>query len=513
VSRRRTIVFALAVAALGAGLAALGALLIDRSRPSAPLLHERDFHFERADHTPLEITPQRPLILPFAFADFDLSAEFELAEGAELDLVHRLVEPVMREDGLTPFHARFHVLRLSTREGAPVRTREQALFEDDVAVDRRGGVPVSPGLPATVTMNARGRQTEAVLAGRRLDPITTTDAHGQIAVLSRGGRAVMHRLEIFARPRPLTLLPIGHAAIGGALLGWIAALRSKTRRGFASWLGLAWLPLIAWVSTLVLWTRALPDCEPSTLALVSSALAGAPLALGSSSRRRLLGLTFGALAAAAMILFAIHLERPRLTDAVDPRLDRFFGRDSGSAPFDALARRMYARDAVHGVEAVGERVVFLGGSALFESHPDRAFWIAPIASARAAQSSPGRKFDAAVLPWTSTEGSVLQHIECFERFYAAAMAPRAVVLIVPPWESEGTPLDEFARGVAAFVARSEARACQVILGVDDGLAADFANAMAGIARARGTTLLRVRPVEDPAAAIETIAAELASRLR
>ncbi|MGE0143890.1 MAG: hypothetical protein AB7I19_09155 [Planctomycetota bacterium] len=512
-SRRRTIVFALAVAALGAGLAALGSLLIDSSRPPAALLHERDFHFERADHTPLEITPQRPLILPFAFADFDLSAEFELAEGAELDLVHRLVEPVMREDGLTPFHARFHVLRLSTLEGAPVRTREQALFEDDVATDRRGGVPVSPGLPATVTMRARGRQTEAVLAGRRLESIETTDAHGQIAVLARGGRAVMHRLEIFSRPRPLALLPIGHAAIGGALLGWIAALWSRTRRGVAGWIGLAWLPLLAWGSTLVLWNRILPDCEPSTLALVLAALAGVPLALGSWSRRPVLGMTVGALGAAAMILYAIHLEQPRLTDAVDPRLDRYFGRDSGSAPFDALARRMYARDAVHGVEAVGERLVFLGGSALFESHPDKAFWIAPIVGARAAQLLPGRKFDAAVLPWTSTEGSVLQQIECFERFYAAPMAPRAVLLIVPSWESEGTPLDGFARAIDAFVDRSEGRACSVILGVDDGLAADFAAAVDGVARARSAKLLRVRPVEDPAATIESIAAELASRLR
>ena len=542
----RTIVHSvLLVVTLATGLAALASLLVDAARHPAPQLHDRDFHFQRDDGTTLEITPARPVTLPFPFADFDLWFEIAAPEDGEVDVLFRAVEPVLREHGLEPFHARFSVLRLSTRQRGPAfRSRESALFGGPP-----GGVLIAAGLPATVTMRARGRRVEVNVAGQVLPPFEAADAHGQLAFVTRGGKAEIRALELRDVARPLTLLPIGWCALGGlALGGWLAfgfaRQASWGRIGFA----LAAVPGGAILAGHFVLGDLLPETEPGTLALVVAALSGAPFALLVARRFGIVRVLLGVLAWFAAMEGFVRLEAPHLRSLEDPRLWAWLGEDSGSAPVDVLERRMSARDAVHSIDALGERVVFLGGEGVFESDPDRAHWIAPIACARASRLLDGKKLDGAVL--STLASHTRQQIECFERWYADAFRPRAVVLVVPAWEGEPAipervraaysgetvgatgPLRllelwscstaallppsgaaELETMIEGFAARCRARGTVLLLVADRGLREDLRAATAAAAQRSDLPVLVLAPIEDPEAAIAAIGDGLADLLR
>lgn len=515
----------------------------------APELHEQDLIFHRADGSPIEVNEQTPLLLPHRFGDYDMWAEIEVPEGGEVDLVQRLAEPTLRAHGLEPFHARFTVARMSTvKKGEAVRTREQALFADDPAATARGGVLVGGGFPATVTVSARGRRLDINLGGTKLEPVETTDAHGEIAVLARGGTALIRKLQVTYVPRPLRLLPIGYAAIAGGIAGLLAVMIGAMRRRRAFRATFV-LPLCAWCAGRWVFHHELPEAEPETLALVLGACSGLPLflALAVPARVRFVPVCIALLCGAAALEVAARIEKSRLRHFEDPRLTAYFGEDSGSAPFDALARRIYSRDAVHGVTAAGERVVFLGGENLFEAN-DRDHWIPPLACARASQGLAGRKFDGATLPTFASH--TRQQIACFERFYRPVFGTRAVVLVVPPWEGQpdvpasavaaldgiapaapsslvlfdllrrsseprvvATGAEALARETWGFVDRCRDAGIVVLPGIDRGLDATMTAAMVAEAKRRAAPLLRLSPIDEPDAAIAEIGDGLADLMR
>ncbi|MBI5850919.1 MAG: hypothetical protein HZB39_07810 [Planctomycetes bacterium] len=483
-----------------------------------------------------------------AFGDFDLWCEIEVQDGAELEIAVRLVEPVLREGGIEPCHARFSVLRLSTAADGPAfRTREQALFQDDPRSSARGGVRIAGGLPATVTLGARGRSVEANVAGQKLGPFATTDAHGQLAFVARGGMAALRSLEIRPVPRPLRLLPIGWGAILGAGLGALIAglaSRSRARAVFA----LSVVPLAAWGVSAVVTVHLLPECEPETVSLVLAAFAGAPRALALARRTRAIAVIVGIVAFAAVIETVARSEAVRLRPLEDPRLTAWFGDDSGIAPYDALARRMTARDAAHTTKPDGERVVFLGGGSLWESDPDYAKGIAPLACGRASRALAGKKLDGATMPTLASH--LRQQLACWERWYERAFAARAIVLAIPAWESEplvdldartallgraapasawsravelrtrtraervvGSSPEELGTALAAFVERCRARDTKLLLVVDPALAPPWRDAALEVSQRLTVPSLGLDPVADPMRAAEAIGDALADLLR
>lgn len=412
----------------------LAQLLAVTSVGPAPELFERDFHVVRPDGEPIEVTEARPLPVPYPFADFDLFADVEVPDGGAMDIVLRKVEPRRRAGGdMALFHGRFVALRLSAngREGPAFRTREQALFDDGFD----GGQEVAPGLPATVLIEGRGRLLRANVAGVWHGPFESTDAHGAISFVVRGGIGLVRSLRIDRVPRPVRLLPITWCAIGGALLGLLAGVRGRKEPLPATLGALLAVPAAAWLAGRLLMAHVLPETEPSTTAVVLAALSGGPLAVALAGRRRLLWAGLGLAAVLLAWEGAARAERLRLGALEDPRLDAYFGAQSGTAPFDALARRLQARTAVHTVEASGLRVMCLGGGPLFEGAPDPEEWVGPMLAAHVGRAV-GEPVDAAVVP--TLYSHVRQQLALFERFYAEPFAPRAVVLALPPWEGEAS---------------------------------------------------------------------------
>lgn len=548
VPSRTTVLWFCAVAVLGSVCGVLASVVVDRTPTPRPVLHEKEFRFERRDGTSLEIPPDRPLLLPYAFGDFDLWCEIEVQDGAELELAVRLVEPVLRDGGIEPCHARFCVLRLSTAADGPAfRTREEALFSDDPTAALRGGVRIAGGLPATVTLGARGRGFEVNVAGQKLGPFATTDAHGQLAFVARGGMVALRSLEIRPVPRPLRLLPIGWGAILGGVLGLLIAglaLRSRVR----AILALLVVPLLAWGVSAVVTVHLLPECEPETVSLVIAAFAGAPFALALAWHMRVIAIVVGLLGFAAALESVARCEALRLRPLEDSRLAAFLGDDSGIAPFDALARRMTARDAAHTTKPDGERVVFLGGGPLWESDPDYARGIAPLACGRASRALAGRKLDGATMPTLASH--VRQQIACWDRWYEPAFAARAIVLAIPAWEAEplvdararaallgepapssgwsraveiwtrahaprvvGSSPEELGTVLAAFVERCRAHNTKLLLVVDPALAAPWRDAALAVSQRIAVPALGLDPVADPMRASEAIGDALADLLR
>src|SRR5690606_613331 len=196
----------------------------------------------------------------------------------------------------------------------------------------------------------------------------------------------------------------------------------------------------AWLAGGLVLGHELPATEPEVSARVLAALSGVPLVvlLAFRSRSATAALVRIVLAAALVLgIFEViaRIEVRRLAPLEDPRLDAAFGALSGTAPFDALAKRLHARGAVHTVEAVGERIVFLGGGPLYEGDGDFAGLVAARATANASREL-GRALDATVAP--TLFGNAGQQLAMFERFYAERFAPRAIVFAIPPWEGEAS---------------------------------------------------------------------------
>jgi hypothetical protein len=403
-----------------------------------PVYADRNFHLVRPADDPLLVSERRPLTIPYVFGDFDLIADVEVPDGGSLDLCVRVVEPRRGEGGDMPlFHGRFTAVRLSADgrgDGPAFRSREDALFE----LAEVPGQVVAAGLPTTVVVEARGRELRANTGGVEHGPFLAMDSHGFLAFVVRGGTAVVRSLRVDVVPRPVRLLPWAWCGLIGAGLGIAAHLlaRGRTVRVAAS---LSLVPLGALGGSWALVVDLLPESEPAVSSLVALALVGAPaallLAVGKSARS---GLLLGLLGIATVPLTwsaVAERESHLLASLEDPRLDACLGALSATAPLDALARRLHGGTAVHMPEALGARILFLGGGQLFEGHPDRELWVAPFVAGRAARQL-RRAVDFAVAP--TLFGHTRQQVEMYLRFYRQRFDVAAIVLAIPPWEGEAS---------------------------------------------------------------------------
>src|SRR5688572_19341723 len=136
----------------------------------------KDFVLQRKPDKPVEITDASWFFVPWLFGDFDLRMDVDLGEGVDLDVLLRQVEPRLDGDYLLPFQGRFAVLRLSTREPGPGwHCRDEVLLGE-----RRGGVDLAAGHPATVWIEARGRVLTANVAGKQQGSFVADDEYGML---------------------------------------------------------------------------------------------------------------------------------------------------------------------------------------------------------------------------------------------------------------------------------------------------------------------------------------------
>ncbi len=426
----------LLLAALGGALAAA---LASAGAGQPPRLFDRDFVWQRDDGSDLRITEDRALPLPYLFGDYDLDATVELHESSELDLLFRKVEPRIQRisassgsaevtEEFVQFHGRFHLLRLSTKERGPAyRSRDEALFGDAA-----GGVLLRAGVPATIKLEARGRRVRAVVAGRGLPWIETPDDHGNMTWITRGGTAVVHHLKVT------------HVARGGAIPVWlvagaVAAIAALVLAlcGVPAWrVGASMvvvLPIGGWLAHELVFAHLLPWVSPDLLALMCGALSALPAAIGLAlpGRRGALVAVVGLLCAPLLIEAAASRERDRLSPLEDPRLDLYFGMDSGTGPADALARRVQSDSRVHTLSGPDTRVLFLGGEVIFEARPNLAEQVG-LRTAIAVQQRLSRDVEGVVAP--AVFGHSLQQLLWFQTFYLDYQ-PQAVVLGLTRFES------------------------------------------------------------------------------
>jgi len=427
--------FSLVAVACG-GLA--GHWLARPVRTPLPPVHDQAFRLAERERDPLRVTVARPLLLPYCFGDCDLLATVAVPAGGELDVALRRLD-------LAGGHGRFALLRLSaTDEGWPWRTREQALFGAE-----SGGARVAPGLPASIRLEVRGKTARANVAGRWLPPFATDDDRGSFAFVVRGGEAEVSHLQVLPLSRSELPYP---AWIAGALCGLALSLASRARgraraRWWRSYAALLLLPLLCGAARALLTPALVVGAEvgtPGLLCLLAAA-AVAGLALAHLGRPRALAwLGLGVLGAGLAFEGFCRLEQRRLVALLDPRLDLYFGLDSRQAPFDALAKLLHGKNAVHTADPqLGRaivpgtvdtlRLVFLGGEAMMEANLDRAQHLAVQATAVAAQRL-GRRCEAAVFP--TSFPNTLQQTLLFSRFYADAYPAACVVLGIDRWDAQ-----------------------------------------------------------------------------
>lgn len=401
----------------------------------------RDFNWNHDRDEVLKLGDKAvPTLLPYGFEDFDLFASLELSEGAELDVVTRLVLPSPRYDeqggeSLEPFHGRFHLLRLVAGgsvgvvgEGA-FRTRAQALFSDAAA-----GVSVVPGVGASLHLQARGRRIRANVAGRWTPWAETVDDRGRIALVGRGGTVVLRHLKVLHIPRgaerPWLLaggIGLLIALLGGALLGG-----GPRRRWWFLGLGVVAVCGGSLAARSLCLEALLPDLVPQTGTRLLCALWAVPLAFGLAGGARRWQLPLGVLLAALLFEAVCQRVWPRSLAAEDPRIALHFGPESGDAAFNALACRIRNRGpVVHSLDLPDRRVVFLGGGMVFEHSPDFRDHVG-LRTALAVGQQLGERVEGIVVP--TVLSNVHQQLALYRRFYRR-FAPQALVFAVTRFES------------------------------------------------------------------------------
>jgi len=320
-------------------------------------LRTEDYRFERKADKVFEVSDAAWFLVPWLYGDFDLHMDVELAEGMELDILLRQVEPRIVADQFRPFHGRFSVLRLSSKADAPGwRTREQALFGP-----HDGGVELAPGLVATVWVQARGRLLRANVAGKWQPWFLADDEYGMTTLVARGGKAALHNLVIQPKGQQRAWLWsrwlwAGLGALGAAMLLAIGRVRGERPMWFLTagplLLASAWL--FAGAGRLEL---SLPP-PPALLQILAAALSVTFASQRSLRWPWLLAL----LAGAVLLVWSADRQLHHDGRALDP----VFGPQSGETVSEALAQRVRGPFGVHTVGAAAHRVFLLGGKLLYD---------------------------------------------------------------------------------------------------------------------------------------------------
>jgi hypothetical protein len=469
-------------------------------------LRTEDYRFERKADKVFEVSDASWFLVPWLYGDFDLHMDVELAEGMELDILLRQVEPRIVGDKFLPFHGRFSVLRLSSKADAPGwRTREQALFGP-----HDGGVELAPGYVATVWIQARGRLLRANVAGKWQPWFLADDEYGMTALVARGGKAALHNLVIQSKGQQRAWLwsrwlwaALG--ALGAAMLLAIGHARGERPIWFVTagplLLASAWL--FAGVGSLEL-------SLPPPTALLQILVAA--LAIALSSQRWVRGPWLLAMLAGALLL-VWNSDRQLRHDG--SALDPVFGPHSGNMVSEALAQRVRGPFGVHLVGPAAHRVFLLGGNLLYDrgtptEHLEPLLGGELRAGVRAA-------VDVPCLP--TVDGYSQQQWRLFSGFFTG-YRPNVIVF--------GVPRDEAAVDEATGAPRSDpgaldatlhlaqqyciANACSLVVFTETGLPKELL-AVLEKAAASGIPLVRAEERETPAVIAKKLAAAILPLLK
>lgn len=403
-------------------------------------LHDQPWRLARKPDHVLEVTPAQWLLLPYLVGDFDLQMDVELGPDTHLDLLVRQVEPRYVDKVREPFAGRWSALRLSTAgEGAPWRSRDEAFAQMDAP-----GVGVAPGLMSTVWVRGRGAIVTANVAGKDVGSHACVDRYGMAALVARGGKAAVHRLEIL----PVAGVPTwwwsrGLWAAFGALGASAIALAARARGE-----GPAWFVASAVSMTLLAWLVArsadLALAFPSRTAM-AMLLAGC---LFVAVARLLRFVPFVLAVAAAGWLLTAGAKGLRHDDAA---IERLFGADAGNEISESYAQLVRGPQGLHDLDEAGTRVFLLGGQLLYDrGMPEEHLEL------RLARDLSARSKQSVATPCAPTvDGWTGQQWRLFTRCYAG-FRPRIVVL--------GVPRDEMALDPATGAPRSTPADAQRVIG-------------------------------------------------
>lgn len=420
--------------------------------PPRPLLHKQNWHINNEEGTP--VRPERSLELPIRFADYDLNCVVELPPNAELDLVFRKVEH-WGETNLPLFHARFAVLRMSSKPGDEAATpnfltRDQVLFSDSSAA-----IPVAAGEPgASLALECRGRVVSGNVNGIELPPITLPDDFGNMAFVVRGGTALIREYHVTPWLQVHDGPPWLPAAATGFLVALLLVLFGATFG--QAMLGLSCGLLGVGVGRLAGLDHLLPAVRVESASLFLAAVCCMPLALavGLPIARLAIRVTvvflLGGLGCIACLEGVAQLERGRQVELEDDRLDLFFGPESGTAPFDALSRMLRCEFESHTQLTGRYDVLLLGGKQFFDCHQPGKMENnvgARLPAMLKARLGRGRKDRVEVAAVPTELSHVYQQYLLYRHFYKD-YRPRVVVLGITGEEAESM-LHLPARQVAA----------------------------------------------------------------
>jgi hypothetical protein len=432
-----------------------------------PYLDPHDFHLARSKDDVKRITPSLWWFEPRRYGDFDLLMDIELGENVDLDVVLRQVEPWFVDEQLPAFQGRFGVLRISSRQRGPGwHTREQALRTPD-----SGGIEIAAGLPATVTIEARGRVLRANVAGHKLPPFVVDDSFGMFTLLTRGGDAVVHSLSVKnLGPHRPWLWSRGWWSLLGAIGALVAvAIARATGERYADLVASSFAPpLLAW-----LLARRV-DVEyglPSPAALLCLLLTCSSVWLLRSRRhdrpqpadgRGSLGLL--ARTGNLLLVFAVALLAGAMADALFRRdhaeIDALFGPRAGAQISEALGGLVRGPQGLHDVGRPGPRVFLLGGRPLYDrGEPGEHLELQLASLLRQGKQKP---VDVPCLPTVEPTPRQQWHLfaTCYQRYH-----PDVLVFGVGPDVAE-TPLAHLGTAVDEAKAWCKARGAKLVLFAD-----------------------------------------------
>ena len=428
--------------ALAVGLVPAG--LVDLS---ARELQRKPFVLTRPSDNLVEVTEAKWFLLPMLFGDFDLQMDVEVSEGVELDMLLRQVEPRLHDDQLLPFAGRFSVLRLSTDgDGVGWRTRDEALLGP-----KGNGVGIAPGHLATVWVEARGRELHANVAGKTQPPFVADDVYGMMTMIVKGGKAVIHRLEITPRDTlpmwPWSRWTWGSAGLLAAGLLSLLALRRPQRLVWAGVILLSYAWLIVRGIDLDLAFPAVPGMVlalslPMAMALLVLCLPGSLwlwfmtallVVAGSAASRHvvpwpgLLRSSVELLGGGVEALQTLVATAARTTDSQS--IDAVFGPKAGAQISEAHGLLVRGPTGLVDSEHSGPCVFLLGGQLLYDQGmPGDHLALLLERQLRGELRAP---VEVPCLP--TVDGYAAQQWQLFERFFQA-FSPEVVVLGVGPYE-------------------------------------------------------------------------------
>ena len=444
-------------------------------------IHREPFLMTRSAGDPFLVTESAWLELPMLREDFDLMADVELAEGAELDVVLRRVEPRPLQAVSLPAQSRFCALRLSTlAAGEPWRTPESALFGEP------GGVKLGGGLPASLEVKARGRKLSGSVAFKPLPDAFAQDDHGSLVLVARGGTVAVRTLHVKPLPRNAGVDARWLGLSCGIALGAFSAWR---RRGPVRALWSAAALVAAPVAfTIAVQPALLPLTQTDPLDEWVAATSGAPLAfvLLLVGRSRALAACLLALAATASgAALSERVGAMRMRFPSTPRLDAVFGQGARETITETLGRRIRGPQSIHvpsAPEPGQSRVFLLGGQLMWRrgAAPDQHVEPLLLGELRGADQ---KKPAVEPISLPTEDGWSTQQWELFDRFFRG-YAPAVVVLGVPRYEDapglDGAPRsspDALRSTIAAARKGCDEIGAKLALVADAGLAEPLAQVL------------------------------------